>query len=66
MYNRGMKKRDLEKELKRLGWWYLREGGSHEIWTNGEKNEPIPRHTEINEYTAKGILKKAKNNPPKK
>ncbi|MCX6124947.1 MAG: type II toxin-antitoxin system HicA family toxin [Proteobacteria bacterium] len=59
-----MKKRDLEKELTRLGWYLLREG-SHEIWTNGELTIPIPRHTEINEYTAKGIVKKAKANPPR-
>jgi len=31
-----MKKRDLEKELSRLGWWLKREGANHEIWTNGE------------------------------
>jgi predicted RNA binding protein YcfA (HicA-like mRNA interferase family) len=61
-----MKKRDLEKELKKLGWWLDREGGNHEIWTNGEKKEPVPRHAEINELTARSILKKAKQNPPKK
>lgn len=61
-----MKKRDLELRLKELGWWLLREGGSHEIWTNGDKTEPVPRHSEINEFTAKAIIKRAKNNPPKK
>lgn len=61
-----MKRRDLEQALKKLGWYYLREGGSHEIWTNGEINRPIPRHKEINEMTARGILKVAKANPPKK
>jgi hypothetical protein len=35
MYNYPMKKRDLERQLKAYGWWFLREGGSHEIWTNG-------------------------------
>ncbi len=60
-----MKKRDLTNELKKLGWWLLREGGNHEVWTNGEISQPVPRHTEINEYTAKGILRKAKQNPYK-
>lgn len=60
-----MKKRDLEKQLKELGWSFLREGGSHEQWTNGELTLSVPRHTEINEFTAKGIIKKAKANPPK-
>lgn len=54
-----MKKRDLEKELSRLGWWLKREGGNHEIWTNGEDTEAVSRHREVKENLAK-------NNPPKK
>ena len=53
-----MKKRDLERQLKRLGWWCLRQG-KHEIWTNGEATLPVPRHKELNEMTARGILKDA-------
>ncbi len=59
-----MKKRDLEKELVRLGWWLKREGANHEIWTNGVDVEPVPRHREINELLAKKILMIAKHNPP--
>jgi len=55
-----MKKKDLEKQLKQLGWYFLRHGGGHDIWTNGDKQEPIPRHREINELLAKSILKRAK------
>ncbi len=61
-----MKKTDLEKQLSKYGWKFFRHGGSHDIWTNGEKNEAVPRHREINEYTAKKILKTAQENPPKK
>lgn len=61
-----MKKRDLEKRLMRLGWWMKRQGGNHEIWTNGTEAEPVPRHAEINELLAKKIINKARNNPPKK
>ncbi|MBF0360546.1 MAG: type II toxin-antitoxin system HicA family toxin [Oligoflexia bacterium] len=53
-----MKKKDLEQKLKKLGWYLLRQGGNHEIWTNGEDTEPLPRHKEINEMLAKHILKK--------
>lgn len=60
-----MKKRLLEQGLKNLGWWKLREGGSHEVWTNGEITEPVPRHREIGEELAKKILRKARANPPK-
>jgi mRNA interferase HicA len=49
--------------MKVYGWFLLRQGANHEIWTNGEIEEPVPRHREINEYLAKKILKKAKNFP---
>lgn len=59
-----MKKRDLEKKLSKLGWWFHEHGGSHDTWTNGKIREPVPRHTEVNEMLAKKILRKAENNPP--
>ena len=61
-----MKKKDLEKALKQLGWRLKRQGGNHEIWTNGEDSEAIPRHREIREHLAKKILEFAKNRPAKK
>jgi mRNA interferase HicA len=60
-----MKKRDLERQLSNLGWKFSHHGGSHDIWTNGEKKEAVPRHREIKEYTAKKILKTAQEHPPK-
>ena len=53
-----MKRRDLIKKLEENGWWYLRNGGRHDIYTNGKRNEPIGRHTEIDEILAKKILKR--------
>lgn len=53
-----MKRRDLEKKLKEAGWYLLRNGADHDIWTNGKDIEPIPRHKEINERLAKAILRK--------
>lgn len=58
-----MKKRALEKKLADLGWWFLREGGNHEMWTNGEHKVAVPRHREIVENTARAILKQAITNP---
>lgn len=58
-----MKRRDLEKKLTEFGWYFVRHGGCHDIWTNGKEFEPVPRHSEINEYLANKIIKKAKNNP---
>jgi mRNA interferase HicA len=60
-----MKRRELEKRLIIYGWRFDRHGGNHDIWTNGKIFESIPRHSEIDEYLAKKILKKALLNPPK-
>jgi len=46
--------------LQRLGWKLDRHGRRHDIWTNGEYEIAVPRHNEINEYTAKAILREAK------
>lgn len=53
-----MKRRDLIKLLEKNGWTLLRDGGRHDIYTNGEKEEPIPCHKEINEILAQKIIKK--------
>lgn len=55
-----MKKRDLETALKKLGWWLSPGGGKHDKWTNGVHSIAVPRHIEVNEYTARGILKQAR------
>lgn len=53
-----MKRTDLIKILMKNGWYFKRDGGNHEIWTDGVNTEPIPRHREINEMLAKSIIKK--------
>lgn len=53
-----MKRRDLIKLFEKKGWYFLREGGRHDIYTNGSKEEPIPHHREINEMLAKSLIKK--------
>ena len=52
----------MEHQLRKYGWWLDRHGASHDIWTNGIITTQVPRHRELNELTAKGILKKAKTN----
>lgn len=53
-----MKRKDLIKLLEMNGWTLLRNGASHDIYTNGVKCEPIPRHNEIAESLAKAIIKR--------
>lgn len=44
--------------LKEHGYHLLRTGkGSHEIWTNGARNQTVPRHCA--RHTANTIMKQA-------
>lgn len=55
-----MKRKELEKKLREKGAFPIRQGGSHEIWQS-KNGRPftVPRHREINEWLANGILKQA-------
>ena len=53
-----MKQKDLIKRLEQNGWWKLREGANHIIYTNGKECETIPRHRELNELLAQAIIKR--------
>jgi mRNA interferase HicA len=54
-----MKRRELENQLRDRGWRLSRHGRKHDVWVRGEREIAVPRHTEINEYTAKAILREA-------
>lgn len=53
-----MKRKDLIRMLEQNGWRLLRNGANHDVYTNGEKCEPIPRHNEVNEMLAKAIIRR--------
>jgi len=53
-----MKRRKLIKLLERNGWYMKRNGGNHDLYTNGVSVEPIPRHPDIHERLARDIIKK--------
>ena len=53
-----MKRKDLIKLLEKNGCRLVKSGGNPEIYTNGKKSEPIPRHSEINEILAKAIIRR--------
>lgn len=53
-----MKRRELIKKMIENGWYLERHGSKHDIYTNGEDEEPVPRHTEIDEKLAKKILRR--------
>ena len=56
-----MKRRDLERKLRELGWTLQRHGGKHDVWVgpDGALLEYVPRHAEIHERLARVILKRA-------
>ena len=53
-----MKQRSLISLLKHNGWYLLRSGANHDIYTNGHTTEPIERHREIPEPPAQVIIKR--------
>ncbi len=53
-----MKRKDLISLLERNGWRLLRNGTNHDIYTNRQIMETIPRHREISENLAKAITKR--------
>ncbi len=54
-----MKRKELEKKLRKAGCYLKREGSSHSLWTNPQTGvtEAIPRYTEVKEFLAQKILK---------
>ncbi|MBR3767538.1 MAG: type II toxin-antitoxin system HicA family toxin [Clostridia bacterium] len=52
------KRSDLINLFKKNGWYLKRNGGGHDIYTNGKDCETVPRHKEINENLAKAIIKR--------
>jgi len=63
VYTDPVKRRDLEERLTRAAWWFLRRGGNHDVWTDGDRHEAIPRHREINERLAEAILRRVERRP---
>jgi predicted RNA binding protein YcfA (HicA-like mRNA interferase family) len=54
-----VKRADLERHLRRCGCQLYREGGRHSVWWNpkNRKTSAVPRHREVNDYTARGICR---------
>ena len=55
----SVKRRDLIKYLEGNGFFLLREGARHSIYTNDEKTIPIKRHRSIDRITANELCKQA-------
>jgi hypothetical protein len=55
-----MKREKLLERIFKAGAVFVRHGKKHDIYENPRTHEysQIPRHSDINEYTAKDIIKK--------
>jgi predicted RNA binding protein YcfA (HicA-like mRNA interferase family) len=55
-----VKRRDLVRAVEQAGAVFIRHGGKHDWYQNPATgiSQPIPRHTEINEFLARSILRK--------
>ena len=55
----SVKRKELIKYLEQNGFYLLREGGNHSIYTNDIKTLPVKRHRTIDRITANEICKQA-------
>ena len=59
----SVRRRDFIKYLEESGFYLLREGSNHSIYTNGTKTIPVKRHRTFDRITANEICKQADLNP---
>ena len=59
----SVKRRDLIRYFEENGFYLLREGSNHSIFTNGEKTIPIKRHRNLDRITANELCKQAQLSP---
>jgi mRNA interferase HicA len=55
----SVKRRELVKYLEANGFYLVREGSKHSIYTNGAKMIPIKRHRSLDRITANELCKQA-------
>jgi mRNA interferase HicA len=59
----SVKRRDLIRHLEEHGFYLLREGANHSIYTNNLKTIPVKRHKLMDRVTANEICKQAGLSP---
>jgi len=59
----SVKRRDLIRYFEKNGFYLLREGGNHSIYTNDKKVVPVRRHRQLDRITANELCKQAGLDP---
>ena len=55
----SVKRQDIIKHFESNGFYLLREGGNHSIYSNDLKTIPIKRHRTIDRITVNALCKQA-------
>lgn len=55
----SVKRTELIRYLKKNGFYLLREGAKHSIYTNDIKTIPVKRHRNLDRITANELCKQA-------
>lgn len=55
----SVSRRSVIKHFTANGFYLLRQGGKHSIYTNGAKTIPIKRHRTLDRITANELCKQA-------
>jgi mRNA interferase HicA len=60
-----MKRRDLIRELEKMGCVLIRHGAKHDWYQNPRTkvSQPVPRHAEVQETLARHIIKMLRDEP---
>lgn len=53
-----VKRRLVEKRFIDNGWFFVRHGGNHDIWSNGIKKTQLPRHPKFSDMLYKALIQK--------
>jgi mRNA interferase HicA len=61
--NVSVKRKDLVRYFEKNGFYMLREGSNHSIYTNGKKVVPVKRHKQFDRITANELCKQAGLDP---
>ena len=59
----SVKRRDLIRYFEKNGFYLLREGGKHTIYTNDKKVIPVKRYRHLDRITANELCKQAGLDP---
>ena len=52
-----VQRRKVEKKFKDNGWYFVRHGGNHDIWSNGKIKTQLPRHPKFSDKLYNALIR---------